>query len=95
MQEAIDLIKSSENILILAHKNPDGDAIGSVLGLADALKSIGKRIECFSKDAVPDIFCFLPNISKITQQTILKKDDLVILLDCPLFVRAGLIYIKY
>ena len=94
MQEAIDLIKSSENILILAHKNPDGDAIGSVLGLADALKSIGKRVECFSKDAVPDIFCFLPNISEIKNQTILKKYDLVVLLDCTLFARAGLIDIK-
>ncbi|MEA2098339.1 MAG: bifunctional oligoribonuclease/PAP phosphatase NrnA [Patescibacteria group bacterium] len=94
MQQAVNLVKSSESILILTHKNPDGDAIGSVLGLSDALKSIGKRVECFSKDAVPDIFCFLPNISRIKNQVVLKKYDLIILLDCALFSRTRLTDIK-
>jgi len=94
MQQAIDLIKSSESILILTHKNPDGDSVGSVLGLASALEGIGKNVKCFSKDAIPDVFGFLPNVSKIKDQTVPKKYDLVILLDCALFSRAGLTNIK-
>ncbi|MCK4799858.1 bifunctional oligoribonuclease/PAP phosphatase NrnA [Candidatus Parcubacteria bacterium] len=94
MQEAIDLIKFSESILILTHKNPDGDAVGSVLGLAGALESIGKNVKCFSKDVVPDVFGFLPNVSKIKDRIVPEKYDLVILLDCALFSRAGLTDIK-
>ncbi len=94
MQSAINLIKSSKDILILTHKNPDGDAVGSVLGLAQALNSLDKNAECFSKDAVPAIFEFLPNVSMIKNQTNLKNYDLVILLDCALFSRTGLDSIK-
>ena len=94
MQEAINLIESNKNILILTHKNPDGDAVGSVLGLSQALNSLGKNAECFSKDIVPDVFKFLPNIATIKNKTNLKNYDLVILLDCALFSRTGLDNIK-
>jgi len=92
--EAINLIKSNRNILILTHKNPDGDAVGSVLGLAEALNSLGKNAECFSKDVVPNVFEFLPNVAIIKNQTGFKNYDLVILLDCALFSRTGLNSIK-
>ena len=92
--EAINLIKSNKDILILTHKNPDGDAVGSVLGLAEALGCLDKNVECFSKDAVPDVFKFLPNVAIIKNQTNLKNYDLVILLDCALFSRTGLNNIK-
>ncbi|MDF1498172.1 MAG: bifunctional oligoribonuclease/PAP phosphatase NrnA [Patescibacteria group bacterium] len=94
MQRAHGLIKSSNHILILTHKNPDGDAVGSMLGLALALTSVGKNVECFSKDAVPRYFDFLPEISIIKGQTSREKYDLVILLDCALFQRTGLENIK-
>ena len=90
MQEAINLIKYSESILILTHKHPDGDAVGSMLGLAQALLSIGKDVQCFSKDSVPSFFNFLPEVSIIKQQIIKNKYDLVILLDCALFERTGI-----
>lgn len=94
MQQAIDLIKSSNDILIMTHKNPDGDAIGSVLGLAGALESIGKNAVCFSRDLVPEIFRFLPNISAIKNNTEPSEYDLVILLDCASFSRTGVDDIK-
>ena len=90
MQNAINLIKSSKNILILTHKNPDGDAVGSVLGLGQALGCLNKNAECFSKDAVPDVFEFLPSVAMIKNSVKLKNYDLVILLDCALFSRTGL-----
>jgi len=94
MRQAINLIKSNKDILILTHKNPDGDAIGSVLGLAQALSSSDKNVECFSKDAVPEVFEFLPNVAMIKNSVKLKNYDLVILLDCALFSRTGLDSIK-
>jgi phosphoesterase RecJ-like protein len=95
MQQAINLIKSSENILILTHKNPDGDAIGSALGLAQALDYLdNKNIECFSKDEIPDVFNFLPGVSNIKNQIDSKHYNLIILLDCAFFNRTGIDNIK-
>ena len=88
--EALNLINSSEKILILTHKNPDGDAIGSVLGLGQALGCVNKNVECFSKDIVPDVFEFLPKIAIIKNSVNFKNYDLIILLDCALFSRTGL-----
>ena len=90
MQQAINLIKSSDNILILTHKNPDGDAVGSVLGLAHALSCLdNKNVECFSKSEIPEVFKFLPGVSKIKNQIDPKHYDLVVLLDCAFFSRTG------
>lgn len=90
MRRAINLIKFSNDILIMTHKNPDGDAIGSVLGLAGALESIGKNTVCFSRDLVPEIFRFLPNVSAIKNDIEPFKYDLAILLDCASFSRTGI-----
>ncbi|MBW6440950.1 bifunctional oligoribonuclease/PAP phosphatase NrnA [Patescibacteria group bacterium] len=90
MRRAQDLIESSSRILILTHKNPDGDAVGSMLGLAHALTDNGKNVQCFSKDAVPSYFHFLPEVSIIKNQIPWKKYDLIILLDCALFKRTGI-----
>ncbi|MCK5412807.1 MAG: bifunctional oligoribonuclease/PAP phosphatase NrnA [Candidatus Pacebacteria bacterium] len=90
MQQAINLIQSSENILILSHKNPDGDAIGSMLGSAEGLKSIGKKVKCFSKDIVPSVFDFLPEVSQIKNKINPEHQNLIVLLDCALFSRTGI-----
>jgi len=89
MQQALNLIKSSNDILILTHKNPDGDAVGSVLGLALALRDFGKNAVCFSKDDIPRVFDFLPDISMIGNRLSSRFFDLVVLLDCADFSRTG------
>ena len=38
-----DLIATSQNIVITCHRSPDGDAIGSCLGWAEFLRSMGKE----------------------------------------------------
>ena len=42
--EANDLIGRARRVLVLTHVNPDGDAIGSLLGLAHALRRLGKEV---------------------------------------------------
>jgi len=90
MQQAIDLIQSSDSILVLSHKSPDGDAIGSMLGLAEGFKSLGKKVKCFSKDVIPSVFDFLPGISQIENKINQEHQDLIVLLDCALFSRTGI-----
>lgn len=54
------LISKSENIIICCHTSPDGDAIGSCLGLADYLRSQGKLPEIIVPNKYPDFLRWLP-----------------------------------
>ena len=44
-KEFSELVRSSDNILLISHINPDGDAIGSQLALYRYLNSLGKKVE--------------------------------------------------
>lgn len=43
LDNILEEINNANKIVILTHENPDGDAIGSSLGLYNALKSMGKN----------------------------------------------------
>lgn len=92
MQKAVELIRSNNEILILAHKNPDGDAVGSVLALDIALAGLKKRSAGFFSDSVPKVFEYLPDVSRIKNNDSIepKKYDLIILLDCDDLGRTGI-----
>lgn len=90
MQEIIDFIEKSQNILILSHKNPDGDALGSSLGLALALRKKGKNVSSHSINEIPEVFSFLPGIEIFGKEVEFVNYDLVILLDCAMFSRTGI-----
>ena len=42
LAEAISRLLRADNILLLCHKNPDGDTVGSAMALCHVLKSLGK-----------------------------------------------------
>ena len=83
------LISDSNNIVITCHQSPDGDAIGSSLGLAAFLWSIGKEATVIVPDQYPDFLHWLPNTEKIVRydkhqekcDMLLKIADLVFCLD--------------
>ena len=75
-----ELIEKSNSILLLTHKDPDGDAIGSVLAFYHFLTSINKAVDMILSN-IPKTFNFLPSINKVVDRT--DKDyDLCIVLDC-------------
>ena len=51
-KEAFGLLEKSDNILVLTHRNPDGDAVGSAFALRSILKEMGKRVRV-EIDTVP------------------------------------------
>ena len=83
------LISDAQNILITCHKSPDGDAIGSSLGLAEYLKLQGKEPTIIVPDQYPDFLLWLPNTEKIIRydkhkercDMLFKIADLVFCLD--------------
>lgn len=78
--------------LIATHINPDGDAIGSSLALAEALASLGKKTFLYDRDPVPKYYCFLPGHGKFSTdlKKALRTDPVLILLDCNSPERAAL-----
>ena len=87
-------IEESKNIIISSHINPDGDAIGSGLGLYLALtkKYPDKSIRFVLEDKVPYNYFFLKGTEKIEKFDELKdepKADLFIVVDSAVFKRIG------
>jgi len=58
-QQIVEAIKGSENILLLTHKGPDGDAIGSLLAFSEALAKLGKKSIAVCADVIPSVFSYL------------------------------------
>lgn len=66
-QQAVTRIKEAKKILILTHKDPDGDALGSSLALLSFFKNIGKEAISVCNEPTPEVFNFLPNVSEISR----------------------------
>ena len=83
------LISDSQTILVVCHKSPDGDALGSSLGWAEFLRSRGKDVTIIVPDQYPDFLKWLPNTDKIVRydkhtekcDMLFKISDLVFCLD--------------
>ena len=58
-QTAVMRLRSAQDILILCHKNPDGDTIGCAGALYLALKSLGKNAAILCSDPIPSLYDFM------------------------------------
>jgi phosphoesterase RecJ-like protein len=89
-KEIWERIEKADNILLIAHINPDGDALGSELSLYPILKKMGKKVTVFNATKpLPEYLDFLPNFEKVTN-LLPKKIDLTISFDCGSFDRLGI-----
>ena len=61
------MIESSEKITLCCHRSPDGDAIGSMLGMAEYLRSVGKVPVAIVPDAYPDFLQWLPGTERMVR----------------------------
>lgn len=59
VQQAAENLLSADNVLLLCHKNPDGDTLGSAGGLMFALKKLGKMCAMCCNDEIPQKYDFL------------------------------------
>ena len=92
VEQAMALITSSQRIALLAHESPDGDCIGSALGLAHILRQLGKECVPACADAAPQNLSFLPGIETLQQTLGDETFDLIIALDTGELRRFGRLY---
>ena len=61
-KELIKAIERAESVAVFPHISADGDAIGSSLALALALRKTGKKVIVYMEENIPDTYKFLPGI---------------------------------
>lgn len=81
-------LASAQKILIASHVRPDGDAVGSLLGLGLALQAAGKSVEMALADGVPSSFKYLEGSDLIAKEPG-GNHELFITVDCADFRRVG------
>ena len=68
------LLSSPKKIVVIGHKNPDGDAIGSSLGLCNFLKQKGHQVQVVMPNDFPEFLKWIPEASTIINyEQILNK----------------------
>lgn len=85
----LEQIRANKTFCIVGHVRPDGDCIGSQIGLALALKNEGKSVRCWNEDVVPDKLAFLDPDHLIEKPKSGQEFDCVIATDCASFERLG------
>jgi len=83
--------KKHKKFLISAHQNLEGDAIGSMLAMAELLKQAGKKVVLLAPENMPDTYKFLPGSEKVKLRSSAKDIDydVACLLDCTDIERIG------
>lgn len=85
----IDTIREHQKFCIVGHIRPDGDCVGSQLGLAYALRAEGKDVVCWNEDSLPDKYQFLDKDRSFQKPKEGQSFDCVIATDAASFERLG------
>jgi len=88
---------AGQNIVVIPHENPDGDAIGSAIGLAEVLKNGGQQVTVISPNNYPDFIKWFSSEVKVIiagnnknkTSKLIKSADILICVDFNEAKRAG------
>lgn len=83
-----ELFHAANRILVITHVRPDGDAVGSLLGLGLALQEYGKQVEMVISDGVPQSLRHLTG-SELVRISPSGNFDLTVVVDCSDLPRTG------
>lgn len=83
-------LEKADTVLVITHVDPDGDAIGSLTAVGQALEQMGKRVTLACEDSVPARFRALPLADRVTKSPDTRTPyDLLIAVDCGDETRMG------
>jgi phosphoesterase RecJ-like protein len=96
IDDLLAVFRAHPRFLLASHARPDGDAKGSVLGLAEILDQLGCQADIVFADPIPSSYNTLPNIARIHHTPSANDVDPTgstpaILLECDGTVRTGLL----
>jgi len=85
----IEALRQSRTVCVAGHIRPDGDCVGSQLGLTLALLNEGKKVVCWNEDRIPQKYEFLDRDGIIQKPRKGMKFDCVVATDAATFERLG------
>lgn len=81
LEQIRKLTEDAKKILIITHRKPDGDGIGSSLAMFRFLQKMGKTATMTCTDPIPDTYEFLPQVDQF-EQNFSASRDIILTLDC-------------
>lgn len=88
LEQVREALQNASRILVLSHIRPDGDAVGSLLGLGLSLQAAGKQVQMVLADGLPNVFRHLEGSDQVRS----KPDgefDLIVVVDSSDLNRIG------
>lgn len=91
LQKTVSLLEDADRLVIVTHVNPDGDAIGSALALAEALRVKGKMVIVTIDDEISSFYKFIPGIDTFVRFSADEQveADLLVVMDASSLDRIG------
>ncbi len=90
MRRVMEVIRKHRSFLVSSHVNPEGDALGSALGVASLLRRMGKKAVLAQEGGIPEFFRFLPRTVPVVGRLDPKvQAEVAIVVDVPLLARVG------
>lgn len=91
LSQVVELIETKQRFGITTHIKPDGDGVGSSLGLCWLLRSLGKSAEVIVRGDVPAAYCSLPGADEIRNIASLDAEyDAIFVIECSDLDRPGI-----
>ncbi len=90
--ETGNMLLAAQKIVLCCHVSPDGDTLGSALGLARFLEQKGKEVIVFVDDDINKSLSFIPGIEKVRRPEagVIVEADLFVVVDASSFDRVGI-----
>jgi bifunctional oligoribonuclease and PAP phosphatase NrnA len=90
LAQICDAIIARQHFVLTSHARPDGDAVGSQLAMAYALRELGKTARCVDSDPAPPQFLPFPGVGAIElSPSFTGPADAVIVMECGDLSRTG------
>jgi phosphoesterase RecJ-like protein len=92
LSQVVELVESKRRFAITSHVRPDGDSLGSSLGLYWLLRALDKDVEVIMRDPVPHAYQLLPGAKEVRETPVVDRPyHAVFVIECSDISRPGLI----
>ncbi|HHX87934.1 MAG TPA: bifunctional oligoribonuclease/PAP phosphatase NrnA [Firmicutes bacterium] len=89
IKQVTELLAREKSFFLVSHVLPDGDSVGSLLALGEALQQLGKQVGMFIPGVVPHKYRFLKGSRQIADDLVYDGRSTIIALDCSDLDRVG------
>ena len=79
--EILRLIEQSRRVVVISHKDADGDTLGSALAMAEVVRGMGRQVAVRVPPPAPALYHFLPGYEHVNQEESGEPPDLVLVMD--------------